>query len=389
MTPSDARSPFREREFTDALRHAAGLAALSPSSHNCQPWALARLESRPARRAAADLLGTPDDDGHVYLALALDLRRQLTTLPGHFVEMRVSCAAYWRMLTRALAAQGWTTVAGRAHEGRDLLPARAPVRSWPQDWSLLWTAALRRGGGPAESLTAFRVAAHARHTNRGPYEAAPLPAPLLGELARPRPDADAGAVEVRHLASAAEREAVAGFLARHGGIDYSHPAAWRETHAFIRWSPAAVRAHGDGFPAPLLFGPLTRARTVARRIALAPPVMRLLCRFGYDRSLAAGLAETVRQGPAVVAMSFPQGPPGVADAFAGGARIADYWLGAARAGLALHPVSVLMQHDELRRALQAELGISGQLFFLSRVGRPLTAYPRSPRRADAAACRTV
>lgn len=388
MTPTPSRTPGLGESFPEALRRATGIAALSPSSHNCQPWALARLESRPARRAAADLLGCPDDDATVYLALAADRRRSLTALPAHTLEMRLSCAAYWRMLCRALAAQGWTLVRERAHEAGGAADARLPGGPWPRDWSLLWTAALRRTGEPAESLPALDAAARARRTNRGPYDDEPLAPGLLGDLARRTP-AGGPAVLVHHLTEAHERGIFAEFLAHHGGIDFSHPAAWRETHSYIRWSPAAVRAHGDGFPATQLFGPMSARQRIAKRIALAPPVMKFLCRFGYDRSLAGGLAAEVRRTPAVVLMHFADESPGVADAFRGGARIADYWLHAASAGLALHPLSVVLQHDSLRAMLQDQLGLSGRLFFASRVGRPRTAFPPAPRSHGAADHRTV
>ncbi|CAM5350073.1 RedV protein [Streptomyces abikoensis] len=303
--------------------------------------------------------------------------------------MRLSCAAYWRMLCRALAAQGWALVRERPHEaggaGGD---SRLPGGPWPRDWSLLWTAALRRTGEAAESLAALDAAARARRTNRGPYDDAPLAPELLGALARHAP-AGGPAITVRHLTGHHERGSFAEMLARHGGIDFSHPAAWRETHSYIRWTPAAVRAHGDGFPVAQLFGPMSARQRLAKRIALAPPVMKVLCRFGYDRSLAGGLAAEVRRTPAVVLMHFADESPGLADAFRGGARIADYWLHAASAGLALHPLSVLMQHDAPRRTLQAQLGLSGRLFFISRVGRPRTAFPPAPRSPGAADHRTV
>lgn len=394
MTPATSFALGLGAPFPEALRHATGIAALSPSSHNCQPWALARLESRPARRAAADLLGCPDDGTHVYLALAVDRRRSLTALPAHLLEMRLSCAAYWRMLSRALAAQGWALVRERAHDGGGdgaggpTADSRLPGGPWPRDWSLLWTAALRRTGEAAESLAALSDAARARHTNRGPYDERPLAPELLGDLARHAPTGGP-ATELRHLTERHDREVFADFLARHGGIDFSHPAAWRETHSYIRWTPAAVRAHGDGFPVTQLFGPMSARQRLAKRIALSPPVMKFLCRFGYDRSLAGGLAAGIRRTPAVVLMSFAEEAPGVADAFRGGARIADYWLHAATAGLALHPLSVVMQHDPLRAMLQEQLGLSGRLFFVSRVGRPRTAFPPAPRSAGAADHRTV
>ncbi|WP_449475844.1 hypothetical protein [Streptomyces abikoensis] len=45
LTPAAPPSPGLGESFPEVLRRATGIAALSPSSHNCQPWALARLES--------------------------------------------------------------------------------------------------------------------------------------------------------------------------------------------------------------------------------------------------------------------------------------------------------------------------------------------------------
>src|SRR5690242_4213226 len=112
--PTNLSGVLRERSFHDVLGEAAGLASLSPSSHNSQPWALARMATGGARAAAAGFLGIPEGGDEEYLVLALDRRRALTALPAHTVEMAVSCGAYWRLLLRALTAQGWSCTRTRA-----------------------------------------------------------------------------------------------------------------------------------------------------------------------------------------------------------------------------------------------------------------------------------
>ncbi|GHC74807.1 RedV protein [Streptomyces flavofungini] len=467
MTPDRAATPgapaaeaaappatHRLPDFDEALREAARIAVLSPSSHNCQPWAVAWARSAESRAAAARLVdgeaeasGVPAPGGgrgdgtYQYLVLGLDRSRELRSLPAHAVEMLLSCGLYWQLLLRALEALGWSADALHFAEGTlDAGTARGaepPGTAWPGSWTALCVARLRRRDGegagaeardgagagattgagagagtdagagaatvpgaeaethPADrdggaELRTLRAAARARRTNRAPYLTQPVRPALLDGLLAPSGcaaarDAD---VTVRHLTSGADRAAFADFVAAHGGRDFSHREAWRETHAYLRADRAEATACGDGFALDQLFGPLSWPSRLALRAALAPATMRLLGPVGYDRlvgrSLARGLARMVRPTPVVVAMSFGRTEPTLADAVKGGARLADYWLCATTAGLALHPVSVVLQHEDLRAAFQSSLRIPGRAFFVSRLGWPVTEFPPSPRRpADA------
>ncbi|MFB7657280.1 MULTISPECIES: RedV protein [unclassified Streptomyces] len=368
--------------FAQALDAAAGPAALSPSSHNCQPWGLARATTPGARRTAAALTGA---DTAEYLVLALDRRRELTALAAHAVEMEVSCGVYWRLLLRGLAAQGWSAVAAHVVEADDGSGFGA---EWPASWTPLCVAALRPGRPSGERLDDLRETGLARRTHRGPYRPEPLAADLLRDLedagpseAEPHPRP----LHVRHLTNPQELGAFASFVARHAGRDFGHRRAWRETHSFLRWSTESAAARGDGFTLDQLFGPLSGPRRAAMRCALAPTTMNLLGRAGYHRVLAAGLANVVRRTPAVVTMGFADETAGRADLLRGGARLADYWWRATRSGLSLHPISVVLQHDDLRNRLAAELRLPGRTFFVSRVGVAGRPAPRSHRRASAAA----
>ncbi|MFG2681653.1 RedV protein [Streptomyces sp. NPDC048392] len=371
--------------FAQVLDAAAGPAALSPSSHNCQPWGLGRATSARARRAAADLTG---EDAEEYLVLALDRGRELTALAAHAVEMVVSCGIYWRLLLRGLAAQGWTAAAVRVLEGDDGAGPDAASRlgaGWPAAWTPLCVVALRPGPPSGEHLGDLHDTALARRTHRGPYRPEPLAPGLLRDLEEPgTPEADGGPIHLRHLTEPRELRTFAAFVARHGGRDFGHRAAWRETHSFVRRDAAEAAARGDGFTLDQLFGRLSRPRRAAMRCALAPATMNLLGRVGYHRVLAAGLADIVRRTPAVVTMGFAGQATGRADLLRGGARLADYWWRATRYGLSLHPISIVIQHDDLRDRLERELSLSGRTFFVSRVGVAGPSAPHSHRRDDAA-----
>lgn len=382
--------------FAQALQAAAATAALSPSSHNCQPWGLARATTAAARRAAADLTGRDADE---YLVLALDRERELTALAAHAVEMEVSCGIYWRILLRALAAQGWTAAAvrtldgdGGSGSGDGSVSVNASGSGalagagWPAAWTPLCVVALRPGTPSEERLDDLRETALARRTHRGPYRPVPVSAELLRDLAQTgSPEGEKDAVRLRHLTERRDLRAFATFVARHAGLDFGHRAAWRETHSFLRRDLADAAARGDGFTLEQLFGPMSRPRRAAMRRALAPATMHLLGKVGYHRVLAAGLADIVRRTPTVVTMGFAERTPARADLLRGGARLADYWWRATRHGLSLHPVSIVVQHEDLRVRLERELSLpGGRTFFVSRVGVAGRPAPHSHRRDEAA-----
>ncbi|MFD3374069.1 MULTISPECIES: RedV protein [unclassified Streptomyces] len=414
MTSPQAPTPRtssaeRRSSFEHALHEAADVAALSPSSHNCQPWGVAWPTSRSARQAVALLVGealdgasresgTDESATDEYVILALDRERRLTSLPAHAVEMLISCGAYLQILLRSLALQGWSTDLIRffdplSDERTSGIPSagRPLGDAWPPLWSPLCAVRLRRTDESSGRLAELRDTALARRTNRGPYRSEGLDPSVLAGLCAPSAGAAEGAdVTVRHLVTDGERAAFADLVARHGGRDFSHQRAWRETHSFLRRDEAEAAARGDGFALDQLFGPMSGPRRHILRAALAPTTMRVLRHAGYPRLLARQLALVVRSTPAIVAMSLAETAPGLEATVRGGAHLAEYWMRATEAGLALHPVSVVLQHDDVRTELQDRLGLTGRTFFVSRLGRPLTQFPRSPRRRiDARGVRVI
>ncbi|WP_435208781.1 RedV protein [Streptomyces sp. bgisy034] len=413
--PFQSAPANRGEAFRGALRVAAEIAARSPSSHNCQPWGVGWTIGAAARHTAAALLAETAErtradheaaaqDEAEYLVLALDRARQLTALPSHGVEMLVSCGAYGEILLRALAAQGWRAdrvrfvgPASAAHGLKDAAPEGIFGGRWPRAWVPLCVVRLSHTRTPGNDLAELRDTVRARHTNRGPYRPDGIDPAVLAKLPtsgsglslfRAAPGRDSQ-VTVRHVVADAERAAVADLVSRHGGRDFSHRAAWRETHSFIRRDDADAESSGDGFTLGQLFGPMSPPRRLGMRIALAPATMRILRHVGYHRLLARRLAAVVRCSPAAVALSFDDEAPGAESVVRGGAVLADYWLGATRAGLVLHPVSVILQHDDVRAELEQRLGLPGRAFFVSRLGRAATAFPPSRRLAASRALRLV
>lgn len=379
-------------DFAAALDAATELAGMGPSSHNCQPWGLARLGGPAARRIAASLLGDAGDSEALtgereYLALALDTDRSLGALAAHDVEMLVSCGAYWQVLLYALDAQGWSV------HRLDLPPDGSGAdlfgETWPASWTLLSLVELRRTGGPDGTLDALRKTVADRRTNRAPYAKRPVDPATFAALERPTPGAlPSGGATVRHLTDGDLRRFV-GLVRRYGGLDFSHGTAWRETHSFIRRDDAEAAALGTGFTMTQLFGPMSAPRSLFMRCALSPATMRLLRFTGYHRVLAWQLGAAVRQSAGISVLGWSTEHPDRAEMVRGGARLADYWLRVTRAGLALHPVSVVIQHDGPRHDVEATFGLPGRVFFVSRIGHPTAQFPPAPRRPAACFVRTL
>jgi len=371
--------------FEAALDRAVHVAALSPSSHNCQPWALAHLAGPEARSAAAALLGDQASSAHHYLALALDRSHQLSALPAHGLEMLLSCGLYGQLLVRALASQRWTLAQAT------FLAPEAPElhEDWPEQWTALCVLKLAPDGEPVESITELAAVADARRTNRAPYRDEPIDAAILDALDAPGTALSADSdVRVSHLSSAEDRARLADLLVRHAGRDFSDLAAWRETHSYIR-TPQQVAEQGDGFTLAQLFGPMRPARRRFMELALAPSTMRALRHLGYPRLLAGQLAAIARDTPVISILSLPAENPAASDLLRAGAYLTDYWLRATHSGLAMHPLSILLQHEEARRDLQTHFDLPGRAFFVARLGRSTVAFPRTARRASAAARRAL
>ena len=362
--------------FLDALRGALSIAALAPSSHNSQPWSLAYLATRSAREAIRDVLA---EEPPYLLAIACDGERIIQALPDHAVEMLASCGMFLELLARALFQRGFDLEIIWCCEGELHVPGL------PSAWRplALLAATPRRCSEPMRDEDVEELAA-ARVTNRGPYagEAVGDEARHRFETARPLvrvPDVSPMRVSVVHESAAIER--MGAFVSRHAAADFAHRQAWAETYRYIRFTPEASAEAEDGFSIEQLFGPLSSATKAVLRAALSPEAMRVLALTPVPRLLAKGLGDLIKKHtPAMGVFSIITREPSPRDFLAGGVQVMASWLEATRDKLALHPVSVILQHPDLRALFSTEHGLSGRVFFLTRIGRATTTFSRTPRR---------
>lgn len=364
--------------FEGALRGAIQIARLSPSSHNSQPWSVALLESAAARRSIEPIVDDVRAD-EVYFALGIDRDRIIDTLPAHAVEMLVSVGILLEGLTIALSGRGYTA---RVKWCRDDA-SQVDIADWPSTWTPVVIVAATVTDSP-DSIAHHDATIEARVTNRAPYkpqDVSPEDRDALVSFKSSVAVPSASPISVEVIDDAQRIGAMADFVAKNAAIDFSHHEAWAETYRYIRWNAEQTAAAVDGFSIEQLFGPLSGFKRQFFKTVLSPTVMRMLGFTPVPIALARGLADLVRQHTRAVAVfAYPDEDAAARDQVAGGAQVMATWLEATRRGLAFHPVSVVLQHAEIRHRFQDQCGLSGRVFFFTRVGHPLATFPRTPRR---------
>lgn len=361
----------------DRFLEALTVAATAPSSHNCQPWGLGRVVSSSAASVLARVVELPISLSASPLVLALDRDRTIGTLEAHRLEMTMSCGMYIEAFAR-----GWggLELLWVNEEGLETLS----VPGWPPHWRPL---AILRSRAPASSRSEPTEAR--RVTNRGPYLERGVSAESLArlrsgttEVTRTGP---AVPVELVTIDDRATIERAAAFIGRHAHLDFTHPRAWAETYRYFRVGSRDAREAEDGLPLTQLFGPLSSAARVFYGLVLAPTSMRVLRYFGFAHYLARRLQGLFAAAPTLVAVTVGEAEPGLATQLRVGAFTLSVWERASREGLAIHPLSVVLQHPDLRRQLQELLRVDGRICFFGRLGYPAVEFPPAPKRRPTAA----
>ncbi len=358
-----------------SVRDAIAVARLAPSSHNSQPWAVASFESPEALRALAEWLGVRPRADERWLVLAVDAERALDALPSLATEMRLSCGMFLQLFAARVAEDG-LAVRVVPCAGKLGIP---PLAGYPGAWTPL--AAVAVSSGAARTAVWDSGVASDRRTNRAPYDKRKVSETtrraLLGAEALFAPGD--GRVSLQLFDDRALIERAGDFVGRNASIDFTDENAWRETYSYIRFGEHAAAVNVDGFALTQLFGSLPPGVPRLLQLALSPPAMRVLRRVGVPTFMAKGLGRLVGSAPLLACVSVDDAAPWT-DVVAGGVAI-DLWMRATAAGLALHPVSAILQHDELRVRFQELIAPRGRAVFFARLGYPTASFPPTLRRA--------
>lgn len=369
-----------EESFRNELLAALHIASRAPSSHNSQPWGLAHACTSKSLEALAEFLGHQIETEKHYVILALDRERELRSLPAHRIEMMLSCGMYLESLLADLHGRQYRGVPIWYNEQEHL---SLPLPDWPSAWHPLAIAAI--GPRSPQSQVAPADGWMQRITNRGPYQDGPIPSEVMARVQTMESHlaSNGDGAEQTHLHIVQDRqmiEDVAAFIVRHASADFSCREAWAETYHFFHVQAHRIRNAVDGLPLPQLFGPLSWPRRIFYGLVLWPPSMSILKHFGFAAYLARELGDLFAPAPALALFTLDSETPSLSDQLHAGALIMGFWRRAAAEGLALHPLSVMLQHPDIRQEFQALLHVPGRICFFARLGYPTVEFPLAPRR---------
>jgi hypothetical protein len=309
-------------DWVARLRAREAVFRRAPSAHNTQPWVLSygpdevRVGVDPARS-----LPGSDPTG-----------RDLALSIGAFVESCLIVAADAGLRVRVVVE-----------------PADPPV--------------VRLVAAPSAYATPFTAADVAqRRVARGPYAPDEVPEAVLAELGP-------GLRAVPARALAAELALADRWL-------FADPVPARELQEWLRLHPRHPRYRLDGLTDRALA--LSRGEARALGTALqglrAVPFLRLL---GLPAVLAAAGRGLLRRDGTVLVMTELPGEEVALGRIGAGRRLQRTWLALARHGLAVHPLSQLL--DCPATAARVAARVAGTPLAVFRVGRPLTTPVRSAR----------
>jgi hypothetical protein len=299
--------------WVEALRAREAEFRRAPSAHNTQPWVL-DYRTDEVRVGADPARSLPDSD-----PTGRDLELGLGAL--------VECAL-------VVAADAGLRVAAECGPG--------PV-------------AVLRGAGAAypTPFTAADVAD--RRVARGPYAPGPVPAGVLDALGP-------GLVAVPARELAGDLRAADRWL-------FGTPPVARELREWLRLHPRHPRYAVDG----LTDRALALSRAEAWSLGAALRTLPLTRRLGLPALLAAAGGGLLRGDGTVLVLTARPGEAGV-DA---GRGLLRSWLALAREGLAVHPLSQLLDCPATAARLADRVGAEPLAVF--RVGRPVAEPVRSAR----------
>jgi hypothetical protein len=310
------------------------LASLAPSSHNTQPWKVRVLSDRE-------------------VLVLLDEERLLPAVDPERREALVSVGAFLENLVRGAESQGLS----------------AKVELTIGDPAGLEVARVRFASANGNGETKILEAILARDTFRGPLPADALPDETVRALAGTAPSRWAffppGSPEGTWI-----REA----LAESNRVQASRDDAMEELAAWIRFSPGAVERHKDGL--------------TTSGMGLPAPIRAFMALSFNEKSVTgksfreAGAKKAREQAESCAGFFVLESPDGSPrSAVQAGRDLESFWLEAVLRGVAVHPMSQVLEESPWKEEAAARLGKGGTVQMLLRVGlanRP--PRPVSPRR---------
>lgn len=321
--------------LSEPVAASLALASLAPSSHNTQPWKVRVMSERE-------------------VLVLLDEKRLLPAVDPERREALVSIGAFLENLVRGAESQG--------------LAAKVEITADGPSG----TGSARVSFEPAAAGDEKKIleAILARNTFRGPLPADPLPAETVRALAGTAstrwtyfPSTSPGGAWIRKAIAESNR------------VQASRDDAMEELSRWIRFSPGAVARHRDGL--------------TTSGMGLPTPVRAFMALFFNEKSVQgkafreAGVKKAMEQADACAGffvLASPDGTPRAA--VQAGRDLESFWLEATATGVAVQPMSQVLEESPWKDQIAPRLGIGGTVQMVLRVGlAPTPSRPVSPRRS--------
>ncbi|MDF9814351.1 hypothetical protein [Streptomyces sp. SPB162] len=321
--------------WTAVLREREELCRRAPSAHNTQPWAL-RYDNDAVEVGWDPARELPDGDPG---------RRDLFLSLGAFVETCLIVAA-----DAGLAIRAEITVDEERRTAARLLPA-PDLYVTPFDARTVELRGCARGAHTGGRLTAADLgAARAGLEGTGLTE---MPARRL-----------------------------AGLAVRADRWLFGTPPVVRELRTWLRLSRNHPRYGADGLTYESLA--MSRAEAAGLRAVLVPGVHGVLRRLGLARLLAASQSGLLRYEGSVLVLTTTAGTdePGTGGPGAvvrAGQELVRAWYALAERGIAVHPLSQILDCPRTEQELARRLGGRERPLAVFRAGRPTGPPIRSAR----------
>lgn len=365
-----------QSDFDHELQETVELARWAPSSHNSQPWTLIHLKNR---ERAHTVCGQPLQSGEHCVLLAVNNARKLKALKNLEIEMLMSCGLFLGLFCMTLGVRGhewhlrWFYDATKNSAISELekehgCVALAAVHISPETFA------------PASDAEQWSRLVLRRRTYRGPFNALRIsdealqrllarrwPLTLTGKRPLIRVERDITAI----------RQTVQ-LVKQYSILDFACYNAWKETYRYIHFS--LDEEAEDGLYLQSLLGPQSKWSSLFYRCLLAPLAVQALRPFGVPQRMADQLGALVENSSQLLFCHLGEehmNPPELTQA---GARLMEIWLNAQEQNLAIHPISVMAQHDQARFALERTRHENRRIIFFARLGSIKDVFDRSPRR---------
>ncbi|MEU3461310.1 hypothetical protein ABZ721_15355 [Streptomyces sp. NPDC006733] len=329
--------------WTAVLREREELCRRAPSAHNTQPWVL-RYDNDAVEVGWDPARELPDGDPG---------RRDLFLSLGAFVETCLIVAA-----DAGLAIRAEITVDEERRTAARLLPA-------PELYATPFSA----------RTVELRGCARGGHTG--------------GRLTAADLDAAQAGLEGTRLVEVPARE-LAGLAVRADRWLFGTPPVVRELRTWLRLSRSHPRYAADGLTYEAL--DMSRAEALGLRMVLAPAVYGVLRRLGLARLLAGSQSGLLRYEGSVLVLTTAAGADTSATGtpatgttttpaalVRAGQELVRVWYALAERGIAVHPLSQLLDCPLTEQELARRLGGRERPLAVFRAGRPTGPSVRSAR----------